>query len=105
MVAGQRRRPHRPELALHQFPEVAQSHAREGRRVTRSVWCPPVDGPGAGSLGDMSELLATVPVDVADEVLATTGIGSPLAWQVVSLLALLSALVVLVRWWLHQRRR
>lgn len=53
----------------------------------------------------MSELLATVPVDVADEVLARTGIGSPLAWQIVSLLALLSALVVLVRWWLHQRRR
>ena len=53
----------------------------------------------------MSELLVTTPVDVADDVLATTGIGSPLAWQIVSLLALLSALVVLVRWWIQQRKR
>lgn len=52
----------------------------------------------------MSELWAT-PADVADDVLATTGIGSPLAWQIVSLLALLSALVVLVRWWVQQRKR
>ncbi|WP_156819668.1 hypothetical protein [Pseudonocardia sp. HH130630-07] len=53
----------------------------------------------------MSELLAAVPVDVADEVLATTGIGSPLAWQIVSLLGLLAALAVLLRWWIQQRKR
>ncbi|MFP5071029.1 hypothetical protein ACLFMI_15375 [Pseudonocardia nantongensis] len=53
----------------------------------------------------MSELQVPAPVDVAGEVLATTGIGSPLAWQLVSLLALLSALVVLVRWWIQQRKR
>ena len=53
----------------------------------------------------MSGLLAAAPVDVADDVLATTGIGSPLAWQIVSALALVSALVVLVRWWIQQRRR
>lgn len=51
----------------------------------------------------MSELLAAAPVDVADEVLATTGIGSPLAWQIVTGLALVSALVVLLRWWFDQR--
>lgn len=56
-------------------------------------------------MGDMSELLAAAPVDVADEVLATTGIGSPLAWQIVSLLALLAALAVLLRWWIQQRKR
>lgn len=56
-------------------------------------------------MGDMSELLGAAPVDVADEVLATTGIGSPLAWQLVSLLALVSALVVVLRWWYHQRKR
>ncbi|MFP5023417.1 hypothetical protein [Pseudonocardia phyllosphaerae] len=49
--------------------------------------------------------IAAAPADVAGEVLSATGIGSPLAWQIVSLLALLSALVVLVRWWIQQRRR
>lgn len=53
----------------------------------------------------MSGLLASPPVEVAGDVLATTGIGSPLAWQIVSLLALLSALAVLLRWWVHNRRR
>lgn len=51
----------------------------------------------------MSDVLPTPPVDVAGDVLATTGIGSPLAWQIVTVLALLSALVVLLRWWFHQR--
>jgi hypothetical protein len=36
---------------------------------------------------------------------AMTDIGSPLAWQIVSLLALLAALVVLLRWWFTNRRR
>lgn len=65
----------------------------------------PTTRPFVGTMGDMSELLGAAPVDVADEVLATTGIGSPLAWQLVSLLAVVSALVVVLRWWYHQRKR
>ena len=36
---------------------------------------------------------------------AATDIGSPLAWQTVSVLAVLGALVVLLRWWFANRRR
>ena len=36
---------------------------------------------------------------------AMTDAGSSLAWQIVSILALLAALVVLLRWWFANRRR
>lgn len=36
---------------------------------------------------------------------AMTDLGSPLVWQIVSVLALLGALVVLLRWWFANRRR
>ena len=50
--------------------------------------------PFPGTVGDMSVLAQ-----------AMTDIGSPLAWQIVSVLALLGALVVLLRWWFANRKR
>ncbi len=54
----------------------------------------PHTAPRAGTVSDMSVLAQ-----------ALSDPGSPLAWQIVSVLALLGALVVLLRWWFGQRKR
>jgi len=76
---------------------MGQTHPPEGRDGAAVRWSR--DGPPVGSVVEVDPLLLVV----AQIDLHST--GPAWLWQVVSVLALVSFLVVLLRWWFSQRKR